>query len=125
MMKNGWLTYLVCDIFEQINKLRLQMQGRNINIIKFVDALKIFTSKLLNLKGKIRMQNYSMFEKLDLLLDNGKNKLPVQIKNGILKHLSTFESEFEKYFPEITNDKLDFVRKIPVFVDFPFPVEKL
>ena len=66
------------------------------------------------------MQNYSMFEKLDLLLDNKKNKLPVQIKNGILEHLSTLESDFEKYFPEITNDELDFVRSL-----FTFPVEKI
>ena len=61
-----------------------------------------------------------MFEKLDLLFDNRKNKLPLQIENGILKHLSTLESQFEKYFPEITNDKLHFVRNT-----FTFPVEKL
>ena len=60
-----------------------------------------------------------MFEKLNLLHDNKKNKLPVQIENGILKHLSTLESEFEKYFPEITNDELDFVIN-----PFTFPVEK-
>ena len=35
-----------------------------------------------------------MFEKLDILLDNRENKLAVQIKNGILKHSSTLESEF-------------------------------
>ena len=33
------LAYLV-DIFEQLNKLNLLMQGRHTNIIKFVDALK-------------------------------------------------------------------------------------
>ncbi|XP_042213890.1 zinc finger BED domain-containing protein 5-like, partial [Homarus americanus] len=35
------LAYLV-DIFEQLDKLNLQMQGRNTNIIKFMDALKAF-----------------------------------------------------------------------------------
>ena len=42
------------------------------------------------------------------------------MENGILKHLSTLESEFERYFPEITNDELDFVRN-----PFTFSVEKL
>ena len=59
------------------------MQGKNINIIRFVDALKAFTSKLSNWKREIRIQNYSMFEKLDILLDNRENKLAVQIENGI------------------------------------------
>ena len=94
------LAYL-CDIFEQLNKLNLQMQGKNINIFKFVDALKAFTSKLSNWKRKIRMHNYSMFENLDMLLDQRENGLPVQIKSDILEHLSSLESEFEKYFPEI------------------------
>ena len=44
----------------------------------------------------------------------------MQIENGILKHLSTFGSEFEKYFPEITIDELDFVRNSVLF-----SVEKL
>ena len=47
-----------------------------------------------------------MFEKLDKLLDNTENKLPVQIRNDILKHLLTLEREFESYFLEITNDEL-------------------
>ena len=84
----------ICDIFEQLNKFNLQMKGRNTNIIKFVDALKAFTSKLSNSKRKIQIQNYSMFVKLDMLFDNRENKLAVQIKNGILKNLSTLESEF-------------------------------
>ena len=92
-----WLLFLayLCDIFDQLNKLNLQMQGKNTNIIKFVDALKAFKSKLSNWKRKIRMHNYSMFEKLDMLLDHRENGLPVQIKSDILEHRSSLESEFE------------------------------
>ena len=113
------LAYL-SDIFELLNKLNLEMQGRNADIIKFVDVLKAFISKLSTWKPKIRIQKYSMFEKLDMLLNNRENKLPVQIENGILEHLSTLQSEFEKYFPEITNDELDVVGN-----PFSFSVEKL
>ena len=66
------------------------------------------------------MQNYSMFKKLDIPLDNRKNKLPLQNENGIFKHFSTLESKFERYFLEITNDEFDFVRN-----PFTFFVEKL
>ena len=51
-----------------------------------------------------------MFEKLDIFLDSRENKLPAQIENGILEHLSTLENEFERYFSDITNDELDFVK---------------
>ena len=44
----------------------------------------------------------------------------MQIENGILKYLSTNKSEFERYFPEITNDELKFVRNL-----FRFFLEKL
>ena len=41
-------------------------------------------------------------------------------KNGILEHLSTLESELERYFPETTDEDLDFVGNF-----FKYPVEKL
>ena len=45
-------SYLV-DIFEQLNKLNLQIQKWNINIIKLIDSLKAFISKLENWKRKV------------------------------------------------------------------------
>ena len=62
------LAYL-CDIFEQLNKLNLQMQGKHTNAIKFVDALKAFKAKLANRKRKAEIYNFAMFENLDMLLD--------------------------------------------------------
>ena len=64
------LAYLV-DIFEQLNKLNLQMQGRNTNIIKFMDSLKAFMRKLENWKGKVKIKNVAMFEKLSSILVAG------------------------------------------------------
>ena len=72
-LDNEWraisLAYL-CDIFEQLNKLNPQMQGKNINVIKFVDALKAFEAKLANWKRKAEIYNFAMFEKVDVLLDS-------------------------------------------------------
>ena len=67
MIKNGcslWLTYVT--FLNYFNKLNFPMQSRNTNIIKFVDALKAFTLKLSKWKRKIRMQYYSILEKLDI-----------------------------------------------------------
>ena len=49
---NRWIRYLayMVDIFDQLNKLNLKMQGRNTNIIQFKDSLKTFISKLDNWK---------------------------------------------------------------------------
>ena len=40
------------DIFEQLNKLNLQIQRKDINIITFVDALEALKSKLANWKNE-------------------------------------------------------------------------
>ena len=108
------------DIFEQLNKLNLRMQGKDTNIIIFVDVLRAFKSKLANWKRKVEMHNYTMFEKLDIILYERPEGMPDHIKNGILEHLSALESELERYFPETTDEDLDFVRN-----PFKYPVEKL
>jgi len=102
-----WTTYLsyLCDIFEQ-NKLNLEIQGRNSNVIKFVDALKAFKAKSQNWKSKI--ENCTMFEKLDVILDSRGNKMPEKIRKDISKHLSALQNEFERYFPKTSNKDLDF-----------------
>ena len=115
------LAYLrVNEIFEQLNRLNLRMQGKDTNIIMFVDALKAFKSKLADWKRKVKMHNYTMLEKLDILLDERLDGMPNHIKNGILEHLSALKSEFERYFSETTDEDLDFVKN-----PFKYPVEKL
>ena len=84
------------DIFDQLNKLNLKMQGRNTNIIQFKDTLKAFISKLDNWKRKVRMNNVAMFEELSSILkvDEEEHVLPDLEKELILQHLVALESEF-------------------------------
>ena len=65
------LAYL-CKIFIQLNKFNLQMQGKNNNVIKCVDALKAFKAKLANCKRKAEIYNFAMFKLVDTLLDSRK-----------------------------------------------------
>ena len=95
------------------------MQGKKTNIITFVDVLKAFKSNLTNWKRKVKMHNHKMFEKLDKLIDARLNGIPDHMENGIMEHLSALESEFERYFLEITNEDLEFVRN-----SFRYPVDK-
>lgn len=100
------LAYL-SDMFGQLNKLNLQMQGRNTNIIKFVDSLKAFIDKLGNWKRKVAVNNVSMFERLDMILTSNSDQVEL-------------EKEFETYFPEVSNDEMDMVRN-----PFRFSVQQL
>lgn len=88
------------------------MQGRNTNIIKFIDSLRAFMSKLENWKRKISIQKVAMFDKLSAVLVSGEDDqvLSECARNEILQHLTALESEFSKYFPELSDEELDLVR---------------
>ncbi|XP_064485887.1 zinc finger BED domain-containing protein 5-like [Ornithodoros turicata] len=112
------LAYFV-DMFEQLNKLNLQIQGRNTNIIKFIDSLKAFLCKVQNWKRKVNGGNVAMFEKLSSTLCGSYHdgKIPVFARIEILFHLTALQGEFHRYFPELRDDDLALVRnpsKLPV-----------
>ena len=65
------LAYLV-DIFQALNKLNRQLQGRNINIICHYDAIRSFIAKLHLWKRRISDRNTGPFPHLDEAL---KDKL--------------------------------------------------
>ena len=46
--------------------------------------------------------------------------MPEVVEKDIVKHLSNLQNEFDRYFPETSDEELDFVRN-----PFTFPVEKL
>ena len=62
-----------------------------------------------------------MFEKLDMLLDNREeSSMPEVVKKYIVKHLSNFQNECDRYFSETSDEELDFVRNA-----FTFLIEEL
>ena len=81
LLKNDrWIRYLayMVNIFDQLNRLNLKMQGKNTNIIQFKDTLKAFMSKLDNWKRKVSTNNVAMFEELSSILkvDDKEHVLP-------------------------------------------------
>ena len=46
--------------------------------------------------------------------------MPEVVEKDIVKHLSNLQNKFDRYFPETSDEELDFVKN-----PFTFPVEKL
>ena len=105
------VSYLVGIFEQQQNKLNLLMQGRNTKIIKLVDALKAVKNKLDNWKRKVNTKNAAMLEKLSSILDVcGEDKELQQFTNNeLLRHFTPLENEFDRYFPELSDDDLKLV----------------
>ena len=56
------LAYLA-DIFEQLNKFNLRLQGPDTNIVQFKNVLSGLKGKIQNWNRKVSQSNFAMFEK--------------------------------------------------------------
>ncbi|XP_068246552.1 zinc finger BED domain-containing protein 5-like [Palaemon carinicauda] len=97
---NKRVAYLA-DIFDQLNKLNLKLQGRETHVL-FQDSLRAFVSKLQNLHRKTNLGNIAMFEKLCGVMDGSHIQLDQFLKDEITEHLQSLEKEVKRYFPELS-----------------------
>ena len=81
------------------------MQGKEQNIIHFVDLINAFIEKLSNRRCKIKKGNFSMFSSLADL-----SNLYDELKTNVAQHLKNLECEFKTYFPEISRGDLSLTR---------------
>lgn len=113
------LAYLV-DIFRQLNKLNLQLQGSGnksldgiANIFIFEDKLRAFICKLQLWVNKLGENNYSAFETLKALIDsNDCDIMNANIKEHITNHLEMLADEFNHYFPEYNPNQSSINQKL-------------
>ena len=104
------------DIFQALNALNLQLQGKNINIIMHYDIVWSFMSKLDLWQSRIKQGNPASFCNLDSALNNGN--LKSELKTQIKTHQFDLKEEFIKYFPDI-----DEKREAWKFIRNPFQCE--
>ena len=97
------LAYLA-DIFEELNKLNLQMQGRQTTIIKHCDSVNAFIAKLSLWGKRINEGNVVTFDRLSILLRGDPVRTELQI--AISNHLTNLCEEFKRYFPGIDTDDI-------------------
>ena len=114
------LAYLV-DIFSQLNRLNLSIQGIENTILDFVDKVNAFIMKLELWSGQISKGKLDQFHTLNALTTEKKTVLDVETKEVILVHLRALQKEFLSYFEDVNDRDFKFVRN-PFKVDFnPIP----
>lgn len=97
------LAYLA-DIFEELNKLNLQMQGRKTTIIKHCDSVNAFIAKLSVWNRRINEGNAVTFDRLSTILRG--DPVGTELRIAIGNHLTTLCEEFKRYFPGIDTDDI-------------------
>ena len=100
------LAYLV-DIFGSLNTLNVKMQGKEKNIIYFVDLINGFIEKLSNWRRKVQKGNFAMFTSLADI-----SHLSDEVKTDVAQHLEKLEREFRSYFPELSRDDLSLAKDL-------------
>lgn len=75
------------DIFSQLNRLNLSMQGRENTILDFVDKVNAFMMKFYLWSGQISKGKLDQFHTLNALTTEKKTVLDVETKEVILEHL--------------------------------------
>ncbi|XP_076056323.1 zinc finger BED domain-containing protein 5-like [Oratosquilla oratoria] len=100
----------LADIFDQLNKLNLRLQGRETHVLLFQDSLRALDSKLQNWLRKTNLGNITMFEKLCGVMDESQLQLDQFRNDEITEHLQSLEKEVERYFPELSQEQEALVR---------------
>ena len=113
------LAYLA-DIFEEMNKVNLSIQGHDVYVIDAAESLAAWMNKLLLWSRRVVSGNYANFPLLDGEMQFEENdneiKLSHRMKDEIVKHLETLNKSFNNYFsPE--NFKVDIWVRNPFICD--------
>ena len=81
------------------------MQGKEKNIIHFVNLINAFSEKLSNWRRKVQKCNFLMFSSLVDI-----SNLNDELKTDAAQHLEKLECEFKIYFTEISRDDLSLAK---------------
>jgi len=102
-----WLTILgyLADIFEKLNCLSLNLQGKNTNILFHSDKINAFKKKILLWKHYIDDEKFEMFSCLsEFLSDNDVNIN--MIKEIITTHQVSLQTNFNTRFEDFPEESL-------------------
>ena len=100
---SSWAAYLayLADIFESINILNKELQGKNINIISAREIVSAFGLKLQYWRQKVEQNKIASFSRLALFLEDCENITFADIKDTIVRHLIKLRKRFSDYFPDL------------------------
>lgn len=100
-----WLARLcyLADIFTELNKENLHLQGRNVTVLDARQAVSAFLGKLKLWKRRVEKGVVAQFCTLDHFLDESDEDGEVLgiIKGETAEHLDSLREQLERYFPNL------------------------
>ncbi|XP_023709794.1 protein FAM200A-like [Cryptotermes secundus] len=108
---SSWVAHLayLADIFEYVNALNKELQGKNINIISAREKISAFESKLLYWRQKAEQNKIAAFPRLALFLEDCENITFDDIKDTVIRHLTKLKKRFDDYFPDLDSHNVSWV----------------
>ncbi len=100
----GKLAYL-CDMFNLLNDLNLSLQGRMTTVFKLADKVSAFKAKLQLWGQRVPKGTFDMFPTFSGHLGN-KEPGP-SLSQLICDHIALLSAEFERYFPNASDPRID------------------
>ncbi|UYV82492.1 hypothetical protein LAZ67_21002516 [Cordylochernes scorpioides] len=105
MMSDVWWLRVsfLGDIFDKLNSLNLNLQGAQENIITISTKLKAFKEKLSLWNLNIAKENFASFQ---MVQENPSKSI---IKKEVEETLTLLSASFDKYFPYLDVEKMEWV----------------
>ena len=97
----------MASIFEHLNKLNVELQGKNICIFETMSKINAIKKRLPLWQNRVVSKNFSDFSLLhDFMTEHG-SEFQMQLLLLIEAHLKLLQENFEKYFTSEQNATLD------------------
>ena len=92
------MTAYLADIFYNLNKLNLLLQGKGINMVKASEKLKCFIGKLPLWSRRLQNGNLANFPFLDEIVVEDGVSLQGNVQLEIVAHMKSLSAFFDNYF---------------------------
>ena len=105
----GHLAYMV-DIFDHVNSLNKQLQGKYMGIISATEKIFVFTSKLVYWHQKAKQNKIYAFSNLgEFLEDFDQVSFDGAIEGVVTRHLIKLQERFCQYFPDLDTQTVSWI----------------
>ena len=106
---------LLIDVFEHVNKLNTELQGREKWVFDLQSAIKAFVSKLQILREEVEGNSYSHFNHhmeftATIDIDYNEELDLIEEKQDLLEYLQNLTENVNARFPDLMTEALDFAK---------------
>ena len=95
----------LADIFSQLNKTNLELQGQHVNPFQLKSKIEAFKRKLSHLANDLDKNDFSYLPQLRDFIEDAELTVSKSLTAEIKSHCSELATELSKYFPEEYSSK--------------------